>query len=281
MVDWNKPHDELMDEVMSGAPFVEDRLPPHADDRRFTFDLTLAESIEGCARDLSYRRRVRCPACDGTRCAPGAPSPMCPDCGRSGRRVRELGAVRVATPCARCDGRGVLGPGCEACESGAVLRDESLRVTLPAGVRDGATRRLEGMGDVGADLATSDVVIEVHVATPIGITLDGDHLRATLYLTADELRAGGRFRAVGPLGDNTVEVPAGSRDGDVIAQRGGGLPSRESLAGDGGYRANAGRGDFLVTLRERRAPPPPASPLRMAAWALGLAALAWFALRHL
>jgi molecular chaperone DnaJ len=281
VVDTSKPPGAPLDDLMARALADDAPLPPHADERRFTFDLTLAESIEGCARDLSYRRRVRCPVCDGTRCAPGTSSPMCPDCGRSGRHVRQRAAVRVTTPCGGCEGRGVLGPGCAACKDGSVARDEALRVTLPAGVRDGATRRLEGMGDLGADLATADALIEVRVATPIGITLDGDHLHATLYLSADELRGGGRFQVVGPLGDNTVEVLAGSRDGEVVAQRGGGLPSRESPSGDGGYRAHVGRGDFLVTLRERRAPSPPPSPLRMAVWALGLAAIAWFALRHL
>ena len=72
---------------------------------------------------------IECPDCKGTGCAPGTTPEVCPDCKGQGSVVK--------TPCPRCKGKG------------KVRRSRRIKVDIPAGIDDGQTISLRGLGNAG------------------------------------------------------------------------------------------------------------------------------------
>ncbi len=102
--------------------------------------LTLEESATGCIKILQGSVVDTCRACDGKGHA-RKPQP-CGTCAGKGQiQARAwFGWYGIATPCADCDGTGVLRPVCPACDGlgKTELTRYRMSVRLPAHVLDGA-----------------------------------------------------------------------------------------------------------------------------------------------
>lgn len=102
--------------------------------------LTLEESASGCIKILQGSVVDTCSACDGKGHAPKPQ--ICGSCAGKGRiQARSwFGWYGVASPCADCDGTGVLRPVCPACDGRGKteLARYRMSVRLPAHVLDGA-----------------------------------------------------------------------------------------------------------------------------------------------
>jgi DnaJ-class molecular chaperone len=109
----------------------------------------------------------------------------------------------------------------------------ALDVAVPAGTRSGQTIRLRGQGRAGGD-ALITVVIAPH---PL-FRIDGDNLRRDLNVTLDEAVLGAKIRVMALDGPVTLTVPPKSTGLGALRLKGKGLP-----------KADASRGDLLVSLR--------------------------------
>jgi hypothetical protein len=71
--------------------------------------------------------------------------------------------VTADAPCPGCTGK-QAGPSCPDCKgSGRVRLAESKRIRIPAGVSDGQTLRLPGLGDTGGSGEAGDLYLTVRV----------------------------------------------------------------------------------------------------------------------
>ena len=59
---------------------------------KVSLNLSFAEAIEGCSRELSFRVQGMCERCSGTKSEPGAKRTKCPYCRGSGE-VRECSST--------------------------------------------------------------------------------------------------------------------------------------------------------------------------------------------
>ena len=114
-----------------------------------------------------------------------------------------------------------------------------IKVTIPAGTRDGQTLRLRGKGGPGFNGGPpGDALIEIEVMPHPFFTLKGDDIHVELPVTLAEAVLGAKVTAPTPAGPVSLTIPKGSNTGKVLRLRGKGM------AKQGG-----GHGDQYVTLK--------------------------------
>lgn len=114
-----------------------------------------------------------------------------------------------------------------------------IRVTIPAGTRDGQVLRLKGKGGPGHNGGPSgDALVEIHVREHPFFSIKGEDIYAELPISLAEAVLGGKVAAPTPTGPVNLSIPKGSNTGSVLRLKGKGVP-----------RANGTRGDEYVTLK--------------------------------
>ena len=122
------------------------------------------------------------------------------------------------------------------CERTLSVNEERVQVRIPAGVRSGSRLRLKGKGNLQPGTGRrGDLYLNLQLQPHPVWRLDGDHLRADLPLSLDELALGGEVTVATPEGEATVQVPPGMSVGRSLRLKGKGWPLKE------------GRGDLLLS----------------------------------
>jgi len=108
----------------------------------------------------------------------------------------------------------------------------SLDVTIPRGIRDGATLRLAGQGGPGINGGPAgDVYLRVRLLPHPRYRVVGDDLEMDLPLWPWQAVLGAEVRVDTPDGPVTLTVPPGTQSGQRLRLRGRGLP-RDGARGD-------------------------------------------------
>jgi curved DNA-binding protein len=116
---------------------------------------------------------------------------------------------------------------------------ETIKVRIPAGVRDGQRLRIAGRGEPGHGGASAgDLYLRVRLAAHPDFRVHGDDLYSDLVLAPWEAVLGATIEVSAPGGQHVrVRVPPRTRSGTQLRLRGHGLP-----------RADGGHGDLYVVV---------------------------------
>jgi molecular chaperone DnaJ len=118
-----------------------------------------------------------------------------------------------------------------------VSAQESLKVTIPAGVDAGATKLVAGAGNKPRpDRAAGDLEIQIQVRSHAFFRRDGDDVLCTVPVTFTHAALGGEVEVPTLDGKGKLRVPAGTQPGSVLRIKGKGIP----------HRGGMGRGDQRV-----------------------------------
>jgi molecular chaperone DnaJ len=145
-------------------------------------------------------------------------------------------------PCGACGGEGeIRRKACGRCDGeGRAIASEWLEVRIPPGVGNGSRVRLPGAGNAGRRGGPpGDFVLTVEVEEHAVFHREGDDLHCVVDVGMVEAAMGGHVEVPTPEGTVTIEVPAGTQNGQRFRLRKRGLPR----PGDGG------RGDLWVEAR--------------------------------
>ena len=203
---------------------------------RVSFD----DAMRGITVPVKISGPAPCRSCNGTGAAPGTSATVCDDCGGVGQRVVNQGFFQLNQTCPHCRGTGrVVETPCSSCGgSGAERRTRTLKVKVPAGLRDGARIRLGGRGEPGPSGAPAgDLFVEVHVDRHPVFGRKGDDLTLDLPVTYPEVALGANVDVPTLNGAVKLKVPAGTPAGKTFRVKGKGAPKK------------GGTGDLLVTVR--------------------------------
>jgi curved DNA-binding protein len=140
-----------------------------------------------------------------------------------------------ASPCPRCGGRDRRCPTCGG--SGLVSQRRTLRVKIPAGVRDGGRIRLSGQGEPGPRGRRGDLYLRVRYAAHPLFQVEGADLTTELRVAPWEALLGAQVTVPTLEGPIRVQLPAGSSTGRRIRLRGHGMPQK------------GGRGDLYALVK--------------------------------
>lgn len=203
--------------------------------------IDLKDAYFGKTHTVKFSSNVECEKCHGNGTADGKPAPVCPKCGGAGVVHTRQGFFSVETPCPECNGLGhKIDKKCSACDgTGAVHKQRTLEVKIPAGIEDGARLRLRGQGEAGLNGAPAgDFYLDVHVRPDAVFTRHGDDLIMRANVPFTTLALGGEIDV--DTIDNkqlSVKVPSGTQVGEKLRVRGHGMP-----------RARGGYGDLYIDI---------------------------------
>jgi molecular chaperone DnaJ len=202
---------------------------------RLSFD----DAMAGVTIPVTLDGPAVCTTCHGSGAAPGTQPVICATCGGSGQVAVNQGFFQMEQTCPTCSGTGrTIETPCPTCHgSGAVRRSRTVKVKVPAGVKDGARIRVAGRGEPGGPGGQpGDLYVRVRVAEHPVFGRKGDNLTVDLPVSYPEAALGANVRVPTLNGPVTLKVPAGTPSGKTFRVKGKGAPRR------------GGHGDLLVTV---------------------------------
>ena len=209
-------------------------------------ELTFEEAVFGCEKSIPVDTAVLCETCNGSCAKPGTSAKVCDICRGAGQvqtQVRSLlGSVVTSSPCGSCRGYGHIIPEpCLTCRGqGRVRARRDIELKIPAGVEDGLRLQLAGSGEVGFGGGPSgDLYVDISLAPHQYFSRNGDELICELEVPLHDAVLGTMVKIDSFDGEVELQVPAGSKTGDVIPVKGKGF----------GRLRQSGRGDLLVTIQ--------------------------------
>jgi molecular chaperone DnaJ len=231
---------EILDGVLRTRERAE-RDAARGEDLEQRAEVSFGESLAGTRRRLHVTRLAHCGACMGAGETPVAPS-RCARCGGAGQLRSRRGRMIFSRRCGDCGGSGVVTrQACGRCGGeGRLMQSDWLDVEIPPGVASGARLRVPGMGNAGRRGGRpGDFVLVCEVEAHPLFHREGDDLRLVLPVTITEAALGAHVDVPTPAGPVTIEVPAGTQNGQRFRLRKRGAP----LVGQ------KARGDLYVEVR--------------------------------
>lgn len=217
--------------------------------------ISLAEAAAGVKRSLRVDLPAMCERCRGDGAEPGSTRTTCDTCRGTGAVQSQqdtfLGAFQTSTLCPRCSGEGtVVSSPCRDCSGqGRVRRSRTLEVSIPPGIADGQTLRLQGQGEAGVKGGRpGDLYVTVRVAAHPHLVREGDSLRYTLGISIKQAALGDTVEVPTIEGTAKLKIPAGTQSGTVLKMASKGMPHLHRSGSPRWSSGAAGRGDQLVTV---------------------------------
>ncbi len=190
---------------------------------------------------IQVPRNESCETCGGRGAQPDGIE-TCGECGGHGQVAFRQGFFTLSRPCGSCRGAGrkITKP-CETCRGqGAVRRERTLTVRIPAGVDNGMHLRLAGEGEASRGAGPpGDLYVVLSVREHPVFERDGRDLRCEAKVSFSQLALGAQLEIPTLDGTHTLNVPAGTQSGTAFRVRGKGATAVGS----------SGIGDLYVRVR--------------------------------
>ncbi len=206
-------------------------------DLRKEVTLDFNEAAFGTTKKVLYDRAISCNECHGSGARPGTRPDPCSTCGGKGRIRFTQGLLGFVAerPCTHCNGRGhVVSDPCGTCRGvGIIAAENTLDVTVPAGIEDGATTLVHGAGNVTrAGRAAGDLELVFKVETHPFFKRLKDDVVCAVPISFTVAALGGEVEVPTLEGKAKVRVPQGTQPGAVLRLKGKGIPRRTGGRGD-------------------------------------------------
>jgi molecular chaperone DnaJ len=206
--------------------------------------INFEEAVFGTEKDFKLLKMVKCDACGGSGGEKGEMK-TCPGCHGSGQIQEQartiFGTFAQTVTCPECKGTGKVPEKiCKKCNANGRVKDqETIKVKIPAGIDNGQTIRLSGMGEAGERGADNgDLYLRVNVAADRRFTREGQNILNEAQISFPQAALGTNLDIETLDGKVTLKIPAGTQSGKVFKLTGKGVPTLN------GSR----RGDQLVTV---------------------------------
>jgi molecular chaperone DnaJ len=203
--------------------------PARGADLRYDYAVSLEEAFAGKTAEINVPTTERCGDCAGAGAEAGTQPESCTACNGQGRVRVQQGFFTMERTCGRCQGAGqVIKHPCKTCSGrGAVRRERTLTVTIPAGIEDGQQMRLAGEGESGGKGGPNGhLYIFVSVTEHEIFERDGQTLYARAPVPMTTAALGGEIELPTIDGGRTrIAIPEGAQTGKRLRLRGKGMPS--------------------------------------------------------
>ncbi|MFC1895436.1 molecular chaperone DnaJ [Thermodesulfobacteriota bacterium] len=209
--------------------------PGKGRDIEYEMNIDLISALKGFKTDLSLQKPRECPGCNGSGIDKDSGTSPCPSCGGAGRMKVAEGPMDFTKVCARCRGTGKGGQTCARCGgSGRVTGSETIRVTIPKGVKEGSRIRIAAKGEPGLNGGPAgDLYLIVHLQPHHLLQRKGDDLYMEVPVTVGEAVGGAAITIPTVDGQVKLKVPPKSQTGQALKLRGkGALDPKTGRKGD-------------------------------------------------
>lgn len=204
--------------------------------------ITLEEAFSGAKKDITYYHFVACAACNHKGMEKNSKVEVCETCKGAGQVRYNTGMLFVQTgACPTCSGQGFIFKNpCKVCHGQSrIQKYDTIAVSIPKGIFDGATIRVSGAGDAGVfDGPAGDLLLAISIAPHKRFKRVEDNLECTVAVTYPQLVFGAHIEIENIDGSKElVKIPRGCAVGERIVLKSKGFPHLRS----------SGRGNLIVT----------------------------------
>ena len=214
--------------------------PRQGDDIEQTVTIDFMESINGCKREIKITVDDECSTCGGSGAYSKKDVNVCSRCHGRGSVVVEqnslFGRVQTQTTCPKCGGKGQeITRKCESCGGkGRVRKTKDLTITIPEGVADGMTMRVEGKGNAGFNGGPNgDLFVNIRVRKHEDFVRDGDDIYLEIPISITQAVLGDTVDVPTVYGNVNLKIPAGTQSHTKFRLRGKGAKNvRSKINGD-------------------------------------------------
>lgn len=213
---------------------------------RTSVRITFEEAVFGCEKEIELVVKEVCKTCGGNGAKPGTSPETCSKCGGRGQVVFTqqsfFGTVRNVQACPDCQGSGkIIKEKCTDCHgSGYVAMKKRYVVEIPAGIDNGQSKRLPGLGEPGLNGGPrGDVLVEVVVGRHPIFQRQDYNIYSTVPMSFAVATLGGEIVIDTVDGRVVYEVKTGTQTDTKVRLKGKGVPT---------LRNKEIRGDHYVTL---------------------------------
>lgn len=181
--------------------------------------ISFKEAVLGTKKEIKYPRQAKCRNCGGN--GEIKLNNGCQKCGGKGQVIHRQGNMVAIATCPDCFGKTNVTE-CNVCKgNGLVDTDVSVHVSIPAGVLDSTTLRLQGMGNYAGSVMGimdqyTDAFCHVTVIPEDGLRIDGQSVVSDLTISLlDAIK--GCERSVKTIhGRKTAKIKPHSRNKDEV-----------------------------------------------------------------
>jgi molecular chaperone DnaJ len=198
-------------------------------------NLSFLEAIEGTTASVTVDGPALCRKCRGSGAEPGSATVTCPTCSGRGSVAVGQGMFSISQTCPDCHGTGtkVTNP-CRTCRGrGTETRSRTIKVRIPAGIKNNASIRVPGKGAPGRNGGPpGDLEVRIHVGQHPLFRRRGRHLRIDVPVTFTEAALGADIEVPTLDGRVKLRIPAGTESGRTFRIKGKGVASGKGHPGD-------------------------------------------------
>jgi molecular chaperone DnaJ len=212
-------------------------------DLQTSIGLDFKESIFGVEKEIRITKPSTCNTCHGDGAKPGTKLHTCDQCNGNGvvKSIQRtiLGSIATTQICNKCDGTGKIpDEACQTCKGKGVVNEaRTIKVSVPAGIQNGETLRLTGMGEAIKGGQSGDLYVRISVTPHKAITRQHNDLISSLNIKLTDALLGAEYAVETLDGSIPVIIPAGTKVGDTVTLKQHGVPTGSSK-----------RGNFIIKL---------------------------------
>ncbi len=212
-------------------------------DLQTSITLDFKEAVFGVEKEIRITKPSSCTTCKGNGAKPGTELHTCDQCNGSGavKNIQRtiLGSIATTQVCSKCDGTGKIPKeACQTCKGKGVVNEaRTIKVSVPAGIQNGETLRLQSMGEAIKGGPSGDLYVRVSVTPHKSITRVQHDLLSTLSIKLTDALLGAQYAVETLDGPVSITIPAGTKIGDTVTLKQHGVPTSSSK-----------RGNFIVKL---------------------------------
>ena len=193
-------------------------------------NLSFEDAVFGTMRNILISKQSVCHICHGSGSKPGTKMKTCQTCNGNGqvREIRRsiLGSFSTVKTCGICLGQGKIpDEKCSDCRGAGVNRkQEDIKITIPAGINNGETIRMSGVGEAIKNGQAGDLYIKVNIGRHHIFKRDGANLHMDLNIKLSDALLGATYPLKTLDGDIEIKIPEGINHGELLRVRGRGVP---------------------------------------------------------
>lgn len=215
----------------SGAGGRSQNRPSRGHDHEVAIQIDFLDPINDTEKKIRLNPLEICDACDGKGAENESDITTCSTCGGTGQVTSVqntiFGQVRQNSTCPTCGGTGkeIKNP-CKSCKGRGYKRvDKEIDVKIPAGIQDGTTMRLSGMGDIGKNGGPrGDIYLTIRVREHSKFKREVSDIFSTLKLGLAEAALGYEVTVPTIHGDEKLKIKSGTQSGQVYTIKDAGMP---------------------------------------------------------
>ncbi|MBD3208153.1 MAG: molecular chaperone DnaJ [Candidatus Nealsonbacteria bacterium] len=215
-------------------------------DIRIDVSLPLEEVLKGVEKEISLKKKVACPRCEGSGAEPGTEVKECFSCRGSGevQRVKRtfLGTFTQRATCPECGGEGYKPEKpCNVCKGeGRISGREDITLSIPAGVDSNQVLKFNRKGEAGRKKGKpGNLYVRIRVKKHPVFDRKGDDLYMSVPISFSQAALGDEIEVPTIDGKEVLlKVPAGTKTGKALRLSNKGIP----------HFSGGGRGDMYIEL---------------------------------